>query len=307
MITDKEETILLNAPEGAEYFIYMYGERDNFYATKEIHGICEYYLSMGITGENTATTCGAISSIVLLSDLRKKQGKTVVDAVNYHGANADFLTSGYLIYMNKKWAQASGGDWLEYKVCTIEEFNQCVKERSEFAGKYEYEQYLAQIDIFGIDKLEPIKEDKISCPVCYFAVFPSQQLCGNCGQYLHAEKKDKPRTKVECVLIDKNGDNGSFWECARDFSLGHEFSQTYDCPSHRSVKDNDMLLLCYKANALYRKVETEIKEEKRWFAYNSKTNMMQTKGYPTKDDCYRTLHGNRFQDVYQYIEITVEV
>jgi len=72
------------------------------------------------------------------------------------------------------------------------------------------------------------------------------------------DKQAKPkRTKVEFVKVDKNADNGKYWECARQFAEGEcEFySDALGCCG---VKSNDFLLTHYKSGYLYRKVEREV-------------------------------------------------
>lgn len=82
----------------------------------------------------------------------------------------------------------------------------------------------------------------------------------------------KPKMKVEYVQVDKNGDGGAYWECAKDFAEGVEFT----------VKANELqigvgiedLLARYKSGNLYRKIETAV----TWGDILVKT--LKTKGKP---------------------------
>ena len=85
----------------------------------------------------------------------------------------------------------------------------------------------------------------------------------------------KPLTKAEYVRVDKSGDNGAFWECARDFSevLSGVFHYMRDFELF-AVNDIDELLRHYKANNLYRKVETEITWQGEVEEFISKSNTL---------------------------------
>ena len=119
----------------------------------------------------------------------------------------------------------------------------------------------------------------------------------------HIPEPIKPRVKVEYVKVRFSKLSDAFRE--------HEESPLYICDKGQYHKANGRwiynIVEAGEWFSLYRKVETEIKTEKRWFAYNSKANIMETRGYKTKDDCYNTLQSNRFRDNFQYIEVDVEV
>jgi len=158
MLNKQEQKILDNAPEWATHIM----SQDSFESEYAIHSEGVYYDNKDHSHYAPRGAAFMPSwNPTDLADLRNKQGKTVADAVSYHGADASFLTSGYLIYMNNTWSQASGGDWDEFKVCTIEEFNQCVKEMSEFSGHNDltrYQGFLSYAKQNSLEtKLEPVK------------------------------------------------------------------------------------------------------------------------------------------------------
>ena len=77
-LTVNEERVLLNAPEGAEYYVCLHGDIKSFYATRKSTGMGYFYTAVTYPMGMTAVDC-RIRKAVLLADLRK-QGKTVVDA-----------------------------------------------------------------------------------------------------------------------------------------------------------------------------------------------------------------------------------
>lgn len=68
---------------------------------------------------------------------------------------------------------------------------------------------------------------------------------------------DFKKTKVEYVKVDKNADNGAYWECARDYAEGNCQFFT-DGDSALPVDCNNTLLSNYISAMLYRRVETEV-------------------------------------------------
>lgn len=104
MLTKQEQEILDNAPKGVSHYMIM---------NKAGSVMCD------------------------LVDLRKK-GKTVWDAVN-KCYSQDGIVLGVGWYINQIGAISFNGA----QVCTIEEFNQHVKEMSEFAGVDKYIDYIS--------------------------------------------------------------------------------------------------------------------------------------------------------------------
>ena len=231
MITKQEQDILDNAPEGAtHYFI------DNGHV---------YY--------------GGLSDL-LLSDLRNKQGKQVWDAVNYYRGNKPAnnclgrmigygLSYGFTITNGA----TSGVD----VVCTIEEFNQCVKEMSEFCNVASLSDYTRATNT----PLEPVK----------------------------------PRTRVEYVKVVD-----SIFHLQPDLIAGGLFCNT--CDGYEVInKELTLMNALYEMN-LCRKVETEIKTEKRWLAVNVNGDTNASSGlFYNKKSCASAW------PTWQILEITVEV
>ena len=65
--------------------------------------------------------------------------------------------------------------------------------------------------------------------------------------------------KTRYEKVNPNTENGSYWECARDFANGIDF-YTHGNKDFL-VANNDVLLANYKANLLYRKVTLDWQEE----------------------------------------------
>lgn len=234
-----------------------------------------------------------------------KPVKTVMDAVNKWGI--DFPTSDetddnltQIIQAKKEFDGYETGELTngssvtnnEYwqVICTIEEFNQCVDYLEMFANSdlalvlpYDYTRH----------KLDnPVVEDKVSCPVCYIGAFPSQQYCGSCGHELSEGEEPKPqpkRMKIEYVKVV----GVDIFDCIGLGNGGVHQKLGNGTFSELNLIDD---MFTYR-NELYRKVETEIKEEKRWIVYS-----------PTGEFCSE--HDYEFKttnETLQVIEITIEV
>ena len=173
-------------------------------------------------------TTGTIEDAPIEIELRK-QGKTVVDAVNKLGVSCLYKYVNYSI-VGDCFSITDNHEVADnyYRVCAIEEFNRCVKEMSNFAGVdgfVQYQAWLSYANQNGLDKtLEP----------------------------------SKPRTKVEYVKVDKNVEGGAYWECAREFAEGLVGTFWRDGRRGMMIQDNEQLLSNYKKGSLYRKVVTEI-------------------------------------------------
>ena len=71
------------------------------------------------------------------------------------------------------------------------------------------------------------------------------------------ELQKPKRVKVDYVKVDKNADNGKYWECARQLAESEcEFFIRGNI--HLEIRCNEILLENYKSDELYRKVEREI-------------------------------------------------
>ena len=134
MISEKEQKILDNAPDGAEYY-YRDPNTDKYHYSE-------------------------FAGQARLETLRKKQGKTVWGAVNYFKGIWPHTDSALLMYThcwNFDNHQLPDG----YLVCTMKSFNQCVKEMAEARWMsqsgdfYCYESYKEDYE-------EPLKETKMS-------------------------------------------------------------------------------------------------------------------------------------------------
>jgi hypothetical protein len=274
MLTEQEQEILDNAPEGAVTLIttgpYWGKEMDEDERNTLAKDVDDEYVMGSGDCEHGGTPRMSPSGWVVrydLADLRKKQGKTVVDAVNYlqaeltadnchHTSNEDET----LIY--------NGSRYIAMKrenighVCTIEEFNQCVKEMSEH---------------------------NCALPFCTYKETTNKQLLTKESSDYSFYESVKPRMKVEYVKEKAV----FFWKVAKDFSEKADF---FDVHSNR-INTLEGLLGAYKCDDLYRKVETEIKTEKRWIVYEDGKFKCEICEPPTEYD-----NAN-----YQIIEITVEV
>jgi len=197
--------------------------------TKQEQEILEFLDECDIE-EGDIEKSGVMLDLTMIRDfvpkyLRKKQGKTVVDAVNAWGEFELAPSSGVetfrycpaddsIMGCHYK-AEASDG-----LVCTIEEFNQCVKEMSfHNVSSAEFMDYQLGVKI----PLEPIK----------------------------------PRTKVEYVKVEFD----HIWEGIKAMEVGGE---TYFVDGNEDVQYIEignvpafMRPLAMK-EAIYRKVETEI-------------------------------------------------
>jgi hypothetical protein len=131
--------------------------------------------------------------------------------------------------------------------------------------------------------------------------------CPSCGDRISKPEAVKPRVNVEYVKVDVNGENGKYWECVRDFAEGYfEFGCLMSDKRH-DVLNNDDLAGFYNASNLYRKVETEIKTEKRWVGVNMKSGRLTTHHYDTCEELRERAHSVYGNKDWQIIEITVDV
>lgn len=144
MLTKQEQEILLNAPEGAEYY-YRDPNTDKYYYSK-------------------------FSGQARLDTLRKKQGKTVVDAVNYFKGVDSSSDCTHIVTPTKLNTLHQQG-LLEFdicnadnarwdNVCTVEEFNQCVKDMSEARWINESGDFFCY-ESYKEDYQEPTKHTKV--------------------------------------------------------------------------------------------------------------------------------------------------
>lgn len=221
MLTKHEQEILDNAPNWAECFIRSSG--GNYSYAKYVGASMKVFCNSGGNMQYSSIWC----LIHDLTDLRKKQGKTVVDAVNYF--------KGVWPHSGHKCASFSHDEWTfffkdvdEYHACTIEEFNQCVKEMSEARWMNKSGDFFCY-ESYKEDYTEPVK----------------------------------PRTKVEYVKVN----DSEYWECAKEYTeLGEFYSFIGD--GYLLVDSHNELLGKYEQNNLYHKVETEVKTEKRYVCYD---------------------------------------
>ena len=203
MLTKQEQGILDNAPDGMDFYI--------------THSVTGGNLGYCRRGERSKDFYVCHS----LADLREKQRKTVVDAVNKLGVSCLYKYVNYSI----------GGDCFSitdnhkvadnyYRVCAIEEFNQCVKEMSfHNVSSAEFMDYQLGVKI----PLEPIK----------------------------------PRTKVEYVKVEFD----HIWEGIKAMEVGGEtyFVDGNEDVQYIEIGNVPAFMrpLAMK-EAIYRKVETEI-------------------------------------------------
>ncbi len=143
------------------------------------------------------------------------------------------------------------------KVCTVEEFKRCVDDLSKYANK-----------------LSPNHYDYEQYKIGYAL-------------------ENKPKMKIEYVGV--NGNDKVIAGCFSTDTLYYMSSNSHN-PNGTQYTEIKSLEELSIAAVVYRKVETEIKTEKRWIAYNPKTRIV--------IDCpeVSTVHGD-----FQQIEITVEV
>lgn len=222
-----------------------------------------------------------------------EKDKAIVDAVNYYHVDIEFysdrddhpIIEGAIYKARQTGYFLSTIDEPDHEfVCTIEEFNQCVKDMSEFAGAAEYGQYLAHIDIFGIEKLEPVKprttpflqtgEDFEHTKTLNFIRDRMINVHGENSHYdyMHklnnaiifmektevytdvgAKESAKPRTSIEYVKVD-----GLFWNIAKEYKENKESIFHKSGENYFLIKTLESLVKSHKARNVYRKVETEI-------------------------------------------------
>lgn len=200
-------------------------------------------------------------------DANKKQGKTVWDAVNEYEAylNPHDESEFTFIVVNHadKIVMCHDKNHGKQYVCTIKEFNQYVKDMSEAEWlnpgfPFDYELHTKNF-----------KENKMS--------------------------EEKPRMKVEYVKVCE--DKFLFWQLAQ---IQYENNDVYylDDNTYILIDSNSWLLSQYNESNLYRKVETEIKTEKRWLIYDMSGYLVSSVSYAPKPEEGRQIIP---------IEITVEV
>jgi hypothetical protein len=247
MITEAEQKILDNAPEGAVYYGYDI-RKDVFYSKSQM--------------------ANNVLSLNSLADLRKKQGKTVVDAVNHYEAGAVKVgTNGWHIGLMS--------DNIFYKselVCSIEEVKQCIKEMAEARW------------LVG-SSCDHTKN--IDSGACFF----------DFEQYKKDYKEQiKPRINVDYVECD------NLQYALNDFEL-NEGVELYRCNDGRTrIRSVKSLAQAYGEDRLFRKVETEIKTEKRWIVIDPNKKALSTMMLlGSERDALSYPNGG------QVIEITVEV
>lgn len=226
MLTSKEQEILDGAPDWAECVIQSKNNMMVTYA--KYNGCC---CALFLDNNNGEYAYGLWTVIHNLADLRKKQGKTVWDAVNYfEGEMMNHTRSEAQIFYSDAGYNIGASGIL---ICTIEEFNQCVDGLSKYANK------------------------KVGCH--------SPHTDYNYEQHKKDYAQPKPRTKVEYVKVDKDAEGGAYWECARDFAenevnllVARTNPEACCVMSWMNISDNDELLRQYKEGKIYRKVEREI-------------------------------------------------
>lgn len=190
--------------------------------------------------------------------LMRDTKKTVVDAVNYYeGHLMNHTRDEAQIFYNKDTEYCIGSSG--FLVCTIEEFNQCVKEMSEHTTALEFAIY----------------SDKIKSPL--------DPRITNMADI-------KPRMKIKYVECDNLRVALEKFES----QSGEFYWADYGIDRITSVRS---LALAYGKLTLYRKVETEIKTEKRWLIYSDKGEFL------TEHDSDSFVYHKSSQ----VIEITVDV
>lgn len=113
---------------------------------------------------------------------------------------------------------------------------------------------------------------------------------------LSNESTAKPRTKIEYVNISEED------TCVWDLKEMLEREEVYHLTGRGEyllcVRGVPMhMLICFDEGRVYRKVETEIKKEKRWVVYNPKGELL----------AEHSRKGFVYHESNQIIEITVEV
>lgn len=155
------------------------------------------------------------------------------------------------------------------QVCTIVEFNQCVDDLANWANK-------------------PLP----STPTA----------CFDYAQHKLDNPVDVKRMKVDYVKVDFE----YTWEVIKEFEMGD--SSFYTNVSHETYGQlYDAGDILKYINRLYRKVETEIKTEKRWVGVNVKSGGLTSFHYATYKALCERAHNVYGNPNWQIIEITVEV
>lgn len=119
----EKQKILMNSVVGDEYYS-INPEKALCYYSNIKHGSYSFrYVDDHVESQGGYPCLQYLS----LADLRKElERKTVWDAVNYFHADLELCIDSYVIYKDKRFSVVDFGDWMEFKVCELEEFNQCV-------------------------------------------------------------------------------------------------------------------------------------------------------------------------------------
>ncbi len=252
MRTKQAQGILDKAPEGATHYMkkegftsqygFDKGKRSNIFDTRDRNG-CVF-----------SDKWEAIS----LDGLRKKHGKTVVDAVNALRGEWGYPKHHFLLFEHGEWS-LTYNETVKYHICTIEEFNQCIDDLSKFANR------LIAIPCKEMD----YTQHKLDNPVVL------------------------KRMKVEYVRV-----TDSIFHLGPDLIAGELYSQRCN-DEWAVVTDEHLFARLFDNQMLYRKVETEIKTEKRWVVVNVKNNSVVCVLYSAPPEAE--------PGGFQQIEITVEV
>ncbi len=202
--------------------------------------------------------------------LRKKRGKTVVDAVNYYQADIYPVIDGSIYKASKVGYFPSNINEPNHElICTIEEFNQCVEEMSVNGDLKDFERYLIRNK---------------------FDVINGVLTKANSDYSEYESNSVKPSTKIEYVNVTVKE--------AKEFHVDELFFYWGD-DNYVALKDVDSQTFIINQHKLRRKVETEIKTEKRWVVVNVKNNSVVCVLYSAPPEV--EMGG------FQQIEITVEV
>jgi hypothetical protein len=245
MLDKQEQEILDNAPTAATHYSLNHaGDVVYTYANLCIAGV--------VNGDFKP-----------LADLHKK-GKTVVDAVNAYKAELVVgVSAAFVTYDSHLGCYGIGSNACreETRVCTIEEFNQCVDDLSKYANKHK------------------------GAHAPYTAYDYEQHKLDN---------KVKASTKVEYVpmttshhyeIFKAMHDDGDVYVRCED----GEYEGMQGCIINLADAIHDEV-------TIYRKVEVEIKTEKRWLMYEESSDTFT----PCREDQGAVVG-------FQIIEITVEV
>jgi hypothetical protein len=150
MLTRREQEILDNAPEGATHYAIHAVTGECLQYMKEAVELGGWYRTRSLADLRRKQGKTVVDGVVeKMAVIDKKQGKTVVDAVNYYHGDIESTDAKCIVSSNRgsidlwycdDFVALDTPKWSP--LCTIEEFNQCVKELSYHAGVDAFVEYV---------------------------------------------------------------------------------------------------------------------------------------------------------------------